>query len=99
MVYVPGVETAAQYGLAGVVVICAFSLVGVILKQRYNSKNGNGISDNEKRLIAVIENNTRAFDNNTKALEQNATLIRAVEVSMAGQEQMLNELLAHARKN
>lgn len=80
---VPGAEIA-QYGIG---IFALAVLAYALIQTQRNRRNHN---DGVERIVAVVENNTRALENNTRALEQ--LLIIATR-----QETKLDELLVRAR--
>ena len=75
----------AQYGIA------AFSVAGVIYIVGLIIKNWQAPNKDKKDLSSVIENNT-------KAIIEMTGVIQNFQVTLARQEQKIDELLSRARK-
>lgn len=75
----------AQYGIA------AFSVAGVIYIVGLIIKNWQAPNKDKKDLSSVIENNT-------KAITEMTGVIQNFQVTLARQEQKIDELLSRARK-
>lgn len=80
----PGPELA-QYGIAFFTVAGLFYVFGQWLKHKDKS------DANQVNLAEVVQNNT-------KALEQLATAIQTIQISLARQEQKIDEILERARR-
>lgn len=78
----PGADLA-QYGIAFFAVAGMIYLFGMWLKQKDDT--------NQVNLAEVVQNNT-------KALEQLATAIQTIQISLARQEQKIDEILERARR-
>ena len=87
----PGAELA-QHGIAVFSVAGVIYIVSLLIKQwKVPSKTNEA---NKELSVDVL----KVVDNNTKAIKEMTDVIQTFQVSLARQEQKIDELLSRARK-